>query len=173
MKKGLLIVYTGHGKGKTTAGLGQVWRALGSGFKVCVIQFIKGSWKCGESAAAKRHNDFLEFHVLGRGFTWKSKNLDEDTAMARKAWQTAKEIILSGRFRMVMLDELTYLMKYGMVDEAEVIDCLLARPENLHIIVTGRDAPRSLIEVADLVTEMRQIRHHYHLGIMAQRGIEF
>jgi len=173
MKKGLLIVYTGDGKGKTTAALGQVWRALGSGFKICIIQFIKGSWTYGELEAARRYSDLLELHVLGKGFTWKSKDLEKDIEAAQQAWGFATEVISSGKFSMVVLDEMTYLLKYKMVDETEVIDFLSNRPKNLHIIVTGRDAPDALVEVADLVTEMRDIKHHFNSGINAQRGIEF
>jgi len=173
MKKGLLMVYTGHGKGKTTAALGQVFRALGQGLRVCLIQFIKGSRKCGELVAAKRHKDLLEVHVLGRGFTWESADIQKDIEAAQRAWKFAKETIQSAKFQLVVLDEITYLMKYKIVNEQEVVDFLLTRPENMHVIITGRDAPRSLIEIADLVLQMKSIRHHYSSGIKAQRGIEF
>ena len=173
MKKGLLMVFTGNGKSKTTAAIGQALRAVGHGFKVCFIQFIKGSWKYGELTAAERFKDLLEWHVLGRGFTWKSDNLAKDIEVARKAWDFAKEIISSGRFQMVILDELTYLITYKMVSETEVLQILESRPEHVHVIITGRDATQSLIDAADLVTEMKEIKHPFHEGIKAQRGIEF
>jgi cob(I)alamin adenosyltransferase len=173
VKRGLLIVNTGNGKGKTTAALGLAFRALGHGFKVCIIQFIKGTWKYGELDAAERFRDLLEIHVMGRGFTWKSKDIQEDIKVAQKAWKFAKEKIASGQYRIVVLDELTYLIKYNMVSEEEIIGFLSDRPPDLHIIVTGRDAPESLIEAADLVTEMQEIKHPYADGIKAQKGIEY
>lgn len=173
MTQGLLIVNTGDGKGKTTAALGQVFRALGHGFHICVIQFIKGSWKYGELESAGRFKDQLEVHVKGRGFTWKSENIEEDIRIARDAWDFAKTKILSEKYKMIVLDELTYLMTYGVVDETDVLNFLKERPKGLHVVVTGRGAPQSLIDAADLVTEMKEIKHPYKLGIKAQRGIEF
>ncbi|MFQ6040457.1 MAG: cob(I)yrinic acid a,c-diamide adenosyltransferase [Candidatus Poribacteria bacterium] len=173
VKKGLLRVYTGKGKGKTTAALGMIFRALGHGFKVCMIQFIKGTWGYGELISAKRFEELLDFHVLGKGFTWKSKYIENDIQAAKEAWRFAKETINSGKYRLVVLDELTYLMKYKMVDEVEIVAFLKNRPKDLHIVVTGRDAPESLVEIADLVTEMKEIKHHYHAGIKAQKGIEY
>ncbi|MBM4326916.1 MAG: cob(I)yrinic acid a,c-diamide adenosyltransferase [Deltaproteobacteria bacterium] len=173
MKRCLLMVYTGNGKGKTTAAIGQAVRAMGQGMKVCFIQFLKGSWKYGELTAAERFSDLMEFHVLGRGFTWKSEDLEKDIAVARAAWELAKEKILSAEFQMVVLDELTYLIQYNMVEEAEIVGFLSARPANLHVVVTGRDASEALIQAADLVTEMREIKHPYSAGVKAQKGIEF
>ena len=173
MKRGLLMVYTGDGKGKTTAALGQVFRALGHGLRVCIIQFIKGSWQSGELTAADRFGDLLDIHVLGRGFTWKSEDIEKDIEVARGAWEFAKEIINSEKYDMVVLDEITYLIKYQMVGEAAVVGFLQARPENVHLIATGRDASQSLMEAADLVTEVREIKHHFRSGIKAQKGIEF
>jgi cob(I)alamin adenosyltransferase len=173
LKKGLLIINTGDGKGKTTAALGTAFRALGHGLRVCVIQFIKGSWKYGELEAAKRFSDLMEFHVMGKGFTWKSKDLEEDKKVAGQAWIKAKDAISSGAFDLVILDELTYLMIYKMVPEEEIIETLLYKPENLHIVVTGRDAPKALIDAADMVNEMGEIKHPFREGIRAQRGIEF
>ena len=173
MVQSLLIVNTGHGKGKTTAALGQVFRALGHGFNICVLQFLKGSWKYGELEAAKRFSDLMEIHALGKGFTWKSENIEEDIELARNAWDFAKKVIFSKKFKMVVLDELTYLITYGMVREEEILDCLKSRPSGVHIIVTGRDASHGLIELADLVTEMNDIKHPFHNGVKAQRGIEF
>ncbi len=173
MTEGLLIVNTGDGKGKTTAALGQVFRALGHGFKICVIQFIKGSWKYGELESAKKFDDQLEIHVKGRGFTWKSDDIDKDIKIAREAWEFAKTVIESNNYEMVVLDELTYLITYGMVEEADVLNALRNRPEGLHVVVTGRGASKLLIEEADLVTEMKEIKHPFRSGTKAQRGIEF
>ena len=171
--RGLLIVHTGKGKGKTTAALGLALRALGHGMRVCMIQFIKGKWKSGEVQAAKRFDDLLEIHVLGRGFTWDSENLEEDTRIAQEAWRFAEETLGAGRHDVVILDELTYLIKYGMVDEAEVIDALASRPQEMHVVVTGRDATTGIVKAADLVTEMLAIKHPYAEGVRAQKGIEF
>jgi len=172
-KKGLLIVYTGKGKGKTTAALGLTFRAIGHGLNTCIIQFIKGSWKYGELESAKRFEDLLDFHVLGRGFTWKSDDIEKDIKLAKEAWSFAKNIINSEKYKLVILDELTYLIKYKMVDEHEIVSFLSNRPKDMHIVVTGRDAPESLIEIADLVTEMKEVKHPYHAGIKAQKGIEY
>ncbi len=171
--KGLLMVFTGNGKGKTTSALGLTFRALGHGKRVCFIQFIKGAWKYGELEAAKRYGDLLDFHVMGRGFTWKSDNLDKDIAMAREAWQFAGDSITRGSYDLVVLDELTYLITYEMIDEQEMIDTLNSRPPGLHVVVTGRGAGDKLVAAADLVTEMKEIKHPYKQGVKAQKGIEF
>ena len=168
MKQGLLMVYTGNGKDKTTAALGQVFRALGHGFKVCVIQFDKGSWKYGELAAVEPFKGLLESHVMGKGFTWESKNIKDDIRAAKEAWNFAKEAIGSGKFVIVVLDELTYPMTCGILDTDEVLGALKNRPESLHVLVTGRNAPEALIDAADLVTEMTDVKHHCNAGIEAQ-----
>lgn len=173
MKKGLLIVNTGNGKGKTTAALGMAFRALGHGIRVCVIQFIKGTWKYGELESAKRFSDLLEFHVRGKGFTWKSENLEEDKAVAREAWDLAKNKISSNKFGLVILDELTYLVKFGMVSEDEIVETLCNRPEGLHIVVTGRYASDKLLANADMITQMLEEKHPLKSGIKAQKGVEF
>jgi cob(I)alamin adenosyltransferase len=173
MSQGLLIVNTGNGKGKTTAALGQAFRAIGHGFRVCFLQFLKGSWKYGELEAAKRFEDLMEIRALGKGFTWQSEDLNEDIQSARDAWDLAKQVIASGKFKMVVLDELTYLITYGMVAEEDILNTFRNRPPELHIVVTGRDASPGLIELADLVTEMNEIKHPFRNGIKAQRGIEF
>lgn len=173
LKKGLLMVLTGNGKGKTTSALGMAFRAIGHGFRICVIQFIKGSWKYGELESAKRFDDLLDFHVMGKGFTWESENLEEDTKIAQEAWNFAKDAINSGKYQMVILDELTYLIKYKMISEDEIVSFLSNHPDGLHIVVTGRDASDSLIEAADLVTDMVSIKHPYDSGIKAQKGIEY
>ena len=167
------MVFTGNGKGKTTAALGLTFRALGHGHRVCFIQFIKGSWKYGELDAAAQFAGQLDFHVMGRGFTWKSDDLDRDIAAAREGWSLACDMINSNRYQMVVLDELTYLASYGMINEREIIDVLQSRDPELHVVVTGRGVGEVLIEAADLVTEMREIKHPYAKGIRAQKGIEF
>lgn len=171
--KGLFLLFTGNGKGKTTAAIGLVFRALGHGHKVSIIQFLKGSWKYGELEAAKRFQDLLDFHVMGRGFTWQSSDLSKDVEAAREAWGFARETIAANKHQLVILDELTYLISYGLLDVREVIDVIAARPAGMHLVVTGRGAPESLIDAADLVTEMREIKHSYKEGVTAQKGIEF
>ena len=172
-KKGLLIVNTGDGKGKTTAALGIVLRAWGRGFRICVIQFIKaetGRW--GEIKAAKKLG--IEWHTTGDGFTWLSKDMDETTARALQGWEIAKERIASDQYDLIVLDEFTYTMVYKWIDTDEVMEWLrLNRPTNLHLVITGRSAPEALIQQADLVTEMKVIKHPYEQGITAQPGIEF
>ncbi len=136
-KDGLLIVFTGNGKGKTTSALGQAFRAIGHGFRVCMIQFIKGNWKYGELDTAKQFAGLMDVHVMGRGFTWASEDLDKDIAAAREAWDFAGQVISEGKHRLVILDELTYLITYNMIDEQDVINTLQARPDNMHVVVTG------------------------------------
>ncbi len=173
MRQGLVIVNTGNGKGKTTAMLGTLLRAWGRGMRVCVIQFIKaetGNW--GEIRAA--HKLDIEWHALGDGFTWTSKDLDESGNKARKGWALAQEKIASGNYDVIALDEVTYAFQYGWLNINDVIEWLRAhKPPALHLILTGRDAPPELVEYADLVTEMREIKHPFQKGILAQAGVEF
>jgi cob(I)alamin adenosyltransferase len=173
MKKGLLIVNTGDGKGKTTAALGMAMRAAGHGLKVCFIQFIKGSWKYGELDAVKKFSDTIDFHVMGKGFTWKSDDLEKDRAAARDAWGLAQAAMTGDKYQLVVLDEFTYLLMYTVVDLQPVMETLAARPKDLHVVVTGRAAPPALIEAADLVTEMQPVKHPLQAGVTAQKGIEF
>lgn len=173
MKKGLVIVNTGNGKGKTTAAMGQAFRAMGYQHHVCVIQFIKGSWKYGELFSKERFNDLLDFHVMGRGFTFKSDNLEEDKKIAREGWEIAKAAMASDKYFMVILDELTYLLNFGFVDTDEVMTCVQNRRNGLHVIITGRDAPETVIDSADLVTVMEDLKHPLKKGVKAQKGIEF
>jgi len=170
MRNGLLMVYTGNGKSKTTAALGQVFRALGRGFRVCVIQFVKGPGKYGELVTAQQFKGLLEFHVMGKGFT--SENPEDDRKAAKEAWNLAREVIESGEFQMVVLDELTYPMKHGMLDIDEVLGVLTGRSASLNVFVTGCDAPQALIDAADLVTEMKDVKHDYDAGTDAQKGVE-
>ncbi len=172
-RKGLLIVYTGRGKGKTTAALGLALRAIGNDQRVSFIQFIKGSWKYGELSSVKRHAGLMDFHVMGKGFTFKSKDREADLQAAREAWSLAERTLAANQHQLVVLDELTYLVKYEMVPEETILDALGRKPEGMHVVVTGRDAGERLIEIADLVTEMREVKHPFHQSIKAQRGIEF
>jgi cob(I)alamin adenosyltransferase len=173
MKKGLLIIFTGHGKGKTTAALGQITRAAGHGKKTAVVQFIKGGWKYGEIEGIKGFGDLVDFNVAGEGFLFKKENLDEDRKTAQKAWETAQKFIESGEHFLVILDELTYLFHYGFLSVDEVLQTLSARNPEVHVIITGRDAPGQLIEAADLVTEMKVLKHPFQNGVKAQKGIEW
>ncbi len=170
-RKGLILVNTGNGKGKTTAALGIAMRSVGHGMKVSVIQFIKGQWKTGEGNAANELG--FEWIPMGKGFTWESKNLEEDKRLMREAWQAGREKILSGEYDLVILDEINYVLGYGHLPVDEVLDCLKARPDHVNVILTGRNALDEIIEVADLVTEMREIKHPFKKGIPAQKGIDF
>ena len=168
----LVIVNTGNGKGKTTAALGLLLRAWGRGMRVCMLQFMKATTgNYGENRAAKKLG--IELVPLGKGFTWLSKDIEEDIAMAQHCWSIAKEKLNSGDYDVVILDELTYPITYGWLPIDEVLDALRERPPDLHVVITGRDAPQELIEFADLVTEMREIKHPYEGGVKAQPGIEF
>ena len=169
---GLLIVYTGHGKGKTTAALGLVFRALGRGMRVAVVQFIKGKWKTGERMLAETLPN-LTFLVMGRGFTWDSDDLSRDRAAAEAAWGAAAALIAGGEQAVVVLDELTYVLNFGFVPTAEVLDLLRARPPHVHVVVTGRNAPDELVALADLVTDMRSVKHPFERGRKAQIGVDF
>jgi cob(I)alamin adenosyltransferase len=171
--KGLIMVHTGNGKGKTTAALGMAFRALGHHLPVCIIQFIKGSWQYGELTSAKLFTGLLEFHVVGKGFIWEETATASDREAAHAGWELTKARIAEGRHHLIILDEFTYAIKFGMVDETEVIDALQHKPEMLHVLITGRDASPALLEIADLVTEMREVKHPFHHGITAQKGIEF
>jgi cob(I)alamin adenosyltransferase len=171
-RKGLLVVYTGQGKGKTTAALGMVFRALGRGLRVTVVQFIKGKWKTGESLFAEKLPE-LRFYVMGLGFTWESDDIGRDKAAARAAWEKAREEISSGARDLVVLDELTYALHYDFVGLDEVLATFRARPPHVHVVVTGRNAPDSLVAAADLVTEMALVKHPFASGTRAQLGVDF
>jgi cob(I)alamin adenosyltransferase len=173
MKKGLLAVFTGNGKGKTTSALGLAFRALGHGQKVCVIQFIKGNWLSGEQVFANSLTSNIDFHVMGKGFTWKSEDLSEDTRLALEAWEFAVKTIEQNAYDMVILDELTYLVRYNMIPEKDILQVLAGRPAEMHVVVTGRHASEGLLGMADLVTEMIDIKHPYASGVAAQKGFDF
>lgn len=174
LKKGLIVINTGHGKGKSTAAFGVMTRAWGRNMRVCVLQFIKNeNAKFGETRAAAKMG--IEMLAMGDGFTWLSRDIDKSAAMAVHCWNMAQEKIISNAYDIVILDELTYTFKFGWLDVHAVIDWLRSnKPEMLHLIITGRDAPPELIEFADLVTEMRLIKHPFkEQGIRAQAGLEF
>lgn len=174
MDKGLLIVNTGNGKGKTTAALGLAFRAMGHKKKVCVIQFIKGSGTTyGELFAVERYMDLVDVFAAGNGFTWQSDDIAKDKACALKGWDLAKKQLNSPEYFMLILDELTYLMSLGFLETSEILNHIKQRREDLHVVVTGRYAPNKLIESADLVTDMQEVKHPYRMGVMAQEGIEF
>lgn len=172
-KKGLIIVNTGDGKGKTTAALGTAFRALGYNYKVCMVQFIKGSWHYGELDAAKKFSENFELLPMGEGFTWDTKDKARDTKTAHNTWEVCKEKILSGKYKIVVLDEINIALSYNYLDVREVVDFLKGKPEDLHVILTGRDAPPEIVELADMVTEMKAIKHPFKSGIKAQKGIEY
>jgi len=171
--RGIFAVFTGNGKGKTTAALGLAIRALGHGQKVAVIQFIKGRKDTGEKKFAEQFPKLLDFYVTGRGFTWNSKDPAHDMELAREAWFFARSLMTEGTVRMLILDELTYLVKYNMVTEEEILDAISKRPPPMHVVVTGRYASERLIASADLVTEMKDIKHPYRQGIAAQEGFDY
>ncbi|HEY7467632.1 MAG TPA: cob(I)yrinic acid a,c-diamide adenosyltransferase [Dehalococcoidia bacterium] len=171
-RKALIILYTGNGKGKTTAALGMLLRAWGRGMKVCMLSFIKTETSnYGEERAAKKLG--IELIPMGGGFTWLSKDLEKDRALAQKCWELCKQKIASNEYDIVVLDEITYPISYGWLDVEEVIDTLRERPANLHVVLTGRDAHEKLIEFADLVTEMREVKHPFSAGVKAQPGVDF
>ena len=174
IEKGLLIVHTGPGKGKSTAAFGMVFRALGNGMKVGVVQFVKGKWETGERAVLEKFPDQCVIRSMGEGYTWETQDRERDIAAAKAAWAMAQEMINDPSFDMVLLDELNICLRYEYLDIAEVVAALQARREMLHVIVTGRNAKDDLIEAADLVTEMGQIKHPFReQNVKAQVGVEF
>lgn len=173
MRRGLLMVFTGEGKGKTTAALGMALRAAGHGLRVLILQFIKGSWSYGELEALKRFDE-IAIEPLGSGFTWQKENLQEDVRLAKAGWERAVAAMADPGYALVVLDELNYVLSYGLLPLEPVLLELGKRRKDLHVVITGRGAPPELLEVADLVTEMRMIKHPYHeQGIKAQPGIEY
>ena len=171
--KGLLIVNTGPGKGKSTAAFGLVLRALGHGHHVGVVQFIKGAWNTGEKRALERFSDLLSWHSMGEGFTWETQDRERDIVAAKRAWDQVLEFMNDPKIKLVLLDELNIALRYDYLPLLEVVDVLSNRRPDLHIIVTGRNAKPEMIEAADLVTEMGMVKHHFSAGVKAQEGIEF
>jgi cob(I)alamin adenosyltransferase len=174
-RQGLLLINTGAGKGKTTAAMGTALRAVGNGMKVLMIQFLKGSWHYGELDAVQAFGSNFVLKQMGRGFVkvGGAQTDPEDIRLVQAAWDEAREAIDSGQWDMVILDEINYAISYGMLDPALVAEALRARPEMVHVILTGRNAHPLLVELADTVTEMREVKHAYQKGILAQRGIEY
>ncbi|MEM9116280.1 MAG: cob(I)yrinic acid a,c-diamide adenosyltransferase [Cyanobacteria bacterium P01_F01_bin.56] len=174
LEKGLIIVHTGNGKGKTTAALGMVLRSLGHGYQVAIIQFIKGAWEPAEKAVFEKWPDQLDFHALGEGFTWETQDRDRDIAKAHAAWEMALTYIRNPAYRMILLDEVNIALKHGFLSLNQVLAGLAEKAPDTHIILTGRGAPKALIEQADLVTEMSLVKHPFReQGVKAQPGIEF
>lgn len=175
VEKGLLIVHTGPGKGKTTAAIGMALRVVGHGGRVGILQFIKGSgnWDTAERRALESFGEQVEFRIMGEGFTWETQDRERDRAACRAAWAVAEAWIAEGEFDMVILDELNIALRYDYLDLAEVLATLAAKPADLHVVVTGRNAPEALVEAADLVTEMTMVKHPFRAGVKAQAGVEF
>ena len=172
-ERGLLIVHTGAGKGKSTAAFGMVLRCLGHGMRVGIVQFVKGAWGTGERDVLARFSDLVTCRAMGEGFTWDTQDRARDIAAARAAWDLATQMIADQSYRMVLLDELNIVLRYGYLPLEEVMTALKAKPRDLHIVVTGRNAPAELVEAADLVTEMTLVKHPFRAGVKAQAGIEF
>jgi cob(I)alamin adenosyltransferase len=175
IRRGLIIVNTGPGKGKTTAAIGTALRAVGQGMKVLMLQFLKGSWHYGELDAVKAFGESFVMKQMGRGFVkvGGAEPDPEDVKMVEAAWNESREAILSGKWDLVILDEINYAISYGMLDPAKVVEALKQKPEMVHVILTGRNAHPTIVELADTVTEMRQVKHAYEKGVEAQRGIEY
>jgi cob(I)alamin adenosyltransferase len=172
-ERGLVIVHTGTGKGKSTAAFGMVMRCLGHGMRVGIVQFIKGAWDTGERHVLERFPELVTCRAMGEGFTWDTQDRARDIAAARAAWEQAKAMIADPAYRLILLDELNIVLRYDYLPIAEVVETLRAKPRDLHIVVTGRNAKPELIEIADLVTEMTLVKHPFRGGVKAQAGIEF
>ena len=173
IEKGLLMVHTGPGKGKTTAAFGLLLRMVGRGRPCAVVQFIKGAWSTGERTALARFDDLVEWHTMGEGFTWETQDRARDVAAAERAWGEARRLLHKPGLGLLVLDELNIALRYDYLGEATVLADLLARPPGLHVVVTGRNARPALLDAADLVTEMTAAKHHFAAGVKAQEGIEF
>ena len=173
IEKGLLIVHTGKGKGKSTAAFGLLLRAIGRGFQCGVVQFGKGAWQSGERSAIERFGDQVKWYTLGEGFTWETQDRARDVAAAERAWARATELMDDPSIRLLVLDELNISLRYDHLDLGKVLVAFASRRPDLHVVVTGRNAKPELIEIADLVTEMVAVKHHFAAGVKAQQGIEF
>ena len=173
-EKGLIIVHTGNGKGKTTAALGMVLRSLGHGYRVAIVQFIKGGWEPAEKKVFSFWEDQLEFHAMGEGFTWETQDRERDIQKAQAAWETALSFVINPKFKLVLLDEVNIALKLGYLQVEDILAGLAQKPEDSHVILTGRGAPAELIDRADLVTEMTLVKHPFReQGVKAQAGIEY
>lgn len=172
IERGVLVVNTGNGKGKSSSGFGMLARSLGHGFRCGVVQFIKGSFSTGEEAFFRRFPDELDYHVMGEGYTWETQDKARDIQAAEAAWQIAARMLADASYDFVLLDELNIALVKGYIDVAKVCDALRTRPAEQHVVITGRGAPDALVELADTVTEMRVVKHAFQAGIKAQKGIE-
>ena len=173
LEKGLLIVHTGKGKGKSTAAFGLLLRAVGRGFRCGVVQFGKGAWQSGERTAIERFGDQVQWHTLGEGFTWETQDRARDVEAAKRAWAKTLELMADPSIRLIVLDELNIALRYDHLDIGEVVAALKGRRPDLHVVVTGRNAKTEMTDAADLVTEMTLVKHHFAAGVKAQEGIEF
>jgi len=173
IEKGLLIVHTGKGKGKSTAAFGMVFRCIGHGMKAGIVQFVKGAWATGERTVLENFPELVTIKSMGEGFTWETQDRERDIAHARAGWEEAKRMIADPQYKLVLLDELNIVLRYDYLPTEEVIEFLRSKPDDKHVIVTGRNAKDELIEIADLVTEMEQVKHPFRSGVKAQKGIEF
>jgi len=172
-ERGLVIVHTGTGKGKSTAAFGMVLRCLGHGMRVGIVQFVKGAWATGERTVLQRFPDLVTMKAMGEGFTWETQDRARDIAAARAAWDTAKAMLADPSYRLVLLDEINIVLRYDYLPVEEVAAALAAKPRDLHVILTGRNAKPELLEIADLVTEMKLVKHPFRAGVKAQAGIEY
>tara|TARA_R110002072_G_scaffold54084_5_gene142198 strand:+ start:1360 stop:1968 length:609 start_codon:yes stop_codon:yes gene_type:complete len=173
IEKGLIIVHTGKGKGKSTAAFGMIFRALGHGFKVGVVQFVKGKWETGERTVLEKFADLVTIQSMGEGFTWETQDRQRDITAAREAWERAKALINDPSYKMILLDELNIVLRYDYLPVAEVLATLRDKPADTHVIITGRNAKEELMELADLVTDMTMVKHPFRAGVKAQIGVEF
>jgi len=172
-ERGLLVVHTGKGKGKTTAAIGMVCRCVGHGMKVGIVQFVKGAWTSAERTVLEKFPDLVDIRVMGEGFTWDTQDRARDIRAAQKAWETAKTMLNDPTYSMILLDELNIVLRYDYLPVAEVVSVLTAKRPDLHVVVTGRNAKPELVDVADLVTDMTMVKHPFRDGVKAQKGIEF
>ncbi len=173
IEKGLIIVHTGKGKGKSTAAMGLAMRAIGHGMHVGIVQFVKGVWETGERDVLAAFPDLVTIRAMGEGFTWETQDRKRDIEAAETAWAAAKEMIADDSYKMVILDELNIVLRYDYISLTDVVETLKAKPRGLHVVVTGRNAKDELIEIADLVTEMTMVKHPFRSGVKAQAGVEF
>lgn len=172
-RKSLLIIYTGNGKGKSTAGFGTVFRSLGRGYKAAIVQFIKGKWISGEVKALERFGSQVEYHSVGEGFTWETKSLKRDIELAEEGWRICLKLLAENRHDVYLFDELLYVLMYKFLPLKKIAARLKKLPANAHVILTGRNAPPVLVKMADLVTEMKEVKHPFQQGILAQPGIDY
>jgi cob(I)alamin adenosyltransferase len=172
-KKGLIMINTGNGKGKSSAAFGLIFRAVGHGYRVGVVKFIKGTWQTGDDSVLEHFPDQVTLVISGKGFTWETQDRERDIAAAKKGWEAAKAMMRDDSYHLIILDELNIAISHKYLPIKDVVDVLKGKREDLHVMITGRHAKQELIEIADLVTEMHLVKHHFQAGIKAQKGIEF